>query len=311
MITSLTISNYKSFHPTTSVEIRFNIQQKPVLIYGLNGAGKSAIGEVIHRWDQKDPAVSHCPVAVSGQGPCRALVYNHEFVERVVGGVTGMPGIFTLGELDTEAQKEIDAHVAESQILESRREELTGLIGTTNSAVSELRETALTQVWKAHTAHIRGPLGHLIPGYGNSRQKFFDDLRAVQVTDDEVLDSEDQLKQRWDDAASNEPKKNALTLDNAGLATLENDPVWAESIQVSGESRLSELIARWGNSDWVNQGRAYAHDAECPFCQQSLPGDFHAELAKLLDGDRQTKIDDLTEKTAIYARRAREIEAAV
>ena len=122
----------------------------------------------------------------------------------------------------------------------------------------------------------------------------------MQVTDDEVLDSEDQLKQRWDDAASNEPKKNALTLDTAGLATVENDPVWAESIQVSGESRLSELIARWGNSDWVNQGRAYAHDAECPFCQQALPGDFHAELAKLLDGDRQTKIDDLTDKVATY-----------
>ncbi|RBH91955.1 hypothetical protein BRL93_09275 [Xanthomonas oryzae pv. oryzae] len=58
-------------------------------------------------------------------------------------------------------------------------------------------------------------------------------------------------------------------------------------------SRLAPLIEKWGNSDWVGQGRDIPHGNDCPFCQQKLPEKFAEDLAKLLDGDRQARVDQV------------------
>ena len=301
MIGSISISNYKSFHPTTPVEITFETAtRKPVLIYGINGAGKSAIGEVIHRWGLGDASVAHCRISTVGQGPFRPMVYNHEFVERVIGNVAGMPGIFTLGELDTQSQKEIDTKANESAVLEERRDALKGLTSSVEQSISNLKATALTEVWKAHTANIQGDLGHLMPGYGNSRQKFFDDLQKIVVADDESLDTQERLKQRWDDAAGSEPRKAVLSVHVSGFDVIEEDAVWTEKVAISSESKLALLVEKWGNGDWVSQGRSFAHDSDCPFCQQPLPADFLSELSKLLDGDRQHKIAHIQAQSKAY-----------
>src|SRR5690606_28632545 len=67
---------------------------------------------------------------------------------------------------------------------------------------------------------------------------------------------------------------------------------------------------KWGNSDWVGQGRKFAHDPECPFCQQHLPAGFAEDLALLLDGDRQSKLDRVQSLSDTYAQRVAEIEVA-
>lgn len=311
MITGIKIYNYKSFHPSIPVEISLNADGKPVLIYGLNGAGKSTIGEVIHYWSRGDSSVAHCRVETVGHGPFRVLVYNQEFVSRVVGSVAGMPGIFTLGEFDTDTQKEIEARTAEAESLEVRCEQLVQLIDATTRSISGLEASALAEIWKAHTSHVRGELGHLLSGYGNSRKKFFDDLRRVSVLDDELLDSEEQLVQRWADAISTESEKSIIAVDMSAFIDIERDSVWADPIAVSGESRLAGLIEQWGNSDWVGQGRAHVHGEQCPFCQEPLPADFWSELTKLLDGDRQKSIDHISAQAVKYEQQVDSIKTAV
>lgn len=291
MLKAISISNYKSFHPTNAVKIELDTgTQRPVFFYGLNGAGKSSIGEVIHGWGAKDPAFNHCTVETTGQGTYRPVVYNSDFVDRVIGGVAGMPGIFTLGELDTQSQKKIEEIAPEIATIEARREELKGLITSAENSLTAAKDTALAEVWKAHAAHSGGELQSLIKGYGNSRQGFFDALKAIQVAEDEKLDTIENLKKRLAEASGTEPQKSKLSLSEPGFQTIELDTIWRERIVVSGQSRLAPLIEKWGNSDWVNKGREFAHDPECPFCQQAMPHDLLAELSKLLDGERQAKI---------------------
>lgn len=294
MLKKISISNYKSFHPTEAVEIEFDTStQKPVFFYGLNGAGKSSIGEVIHGWGENSPDFAHCAVETAGQGAYRPVVYNSDFVDRVIGSVAGMPGIFTLGELDTQSQKKIEEITPEIAAIEARCEELKELITSVTNSLVAAKNTALTEVWKAHAAYSGGELQSLIQGYGNNRQKFFDALKAIQVAEDEKLDTIENLKKRLAEASGNEPQKFKLSLNIQGLQAIELDAIWQERIVVSGKSRLAPLIDKWGNSDWVNKGREFAHDPECPFCQQVMPHDLLAEFSKLLDGDRQAKIDHI------------------
>lgn len=294
MLKKISISGYKSFHPTNAVNIEFDTTtQKPVLIYGLNGSGKSSLGEVIHGWGENDPGFNHCTVETAGQGPFRPLVYNSDFVDSVIRDAAGMPGIFTLGELDTQSQKKIDETLPQIAAAEARRDELKDLIESTNTSLTNALEAALTEVWKANTAHSNGELKPLLQGYMGNRQSFFDALKQIEVADDEVLDTIENLKKRLAEASGTEPQKSKIALTTSNFQEIEADAVWQECIAVSGESRLAPLIEKWGNGDWVNKGRAFTHDPECPFCQQTMPHDLLDELSKLLDGDRQIKIDHI------------------
>lgn len=311
MITGLTIHRYKSFHPSVAVPITFeaNTPPKPVFFYGINGAGKSAIGEVIQGLSSKDAAFAHCQLQTSNQAEYRVLVYNQRFVDKVIRTAEGVPGIFTLGVQDAATQAEIEEKEAETEKLETQLRVLADKIQQSIDAGKAVQDIAIAGAWKAHTDHNQAPLRDLMTGYHNDRKKFFEDL-ATHTAADAELDSLDRLKQRLHDANSTESSQPKLALDLSGLASFEADAIWAEPIVVSGASRLAPLIEKWGNTDWVGQGRKFAHDPECPFCQQNLPPGFAEDLVLLLDGDRQAKLDRVQSLVDQYFERAEQIEAA-
>jgi wobble nucleotide-excising tRNase len=148
-------------------------------------------------------------------------------------------------------------------------------------------------------------------GYHKDKNKFCEKLQVTVVSKDEKLDTLEQLNQRWTDTDSSESTKTKLSLDLSGFSTLERDDVWNERIAGSGASRLAALIEHWGNADWVSTGRRYLHSDNCPFCQQRLPKDFTDELAGLLDGDRQKRVDHLTGLVSDYAAHFEELRTAI
>jgi len=85
VITGISIRRHKSFHPTQATQIAFDVATppKPVFLYGINGAGKSAIGEVLHGLSQQDVQFAQCSLTTSHDQPYRILVYNQAFVDRV------------------------------------------------------------------------------------------------------------------------------------------------------------------------------------------------------------------------------------
>ncbi len=313
MIKSISIHNYKSFHPITPTVIPIDTSNdKPVIFFGLNGSGKSAIGEVIDGLGRKDERFAHCSLTPTSGGPFRYLVYNHAFVERTIGEPEGMPGIFTLGEMDTEAQKNIDEVQRQLNELEEKEGALNGQIEAAEQWAANNFETAKERVWEAHTAYAKSePMNGWLRGYHKDKAKFYEKCRCTFVGKDEEIDTLDQLKQRWADADSTEDAKSKIALDTSGFSEVEADHVWAEHIVGSGSSRLAPLIEKLENGDWVGAGRNYAHGKDCPFCQQTLPVDFKDELAKFLDGDRQTRIDHLLGLVDRYARRLDDLREKV
>ncbi|HDS1661867.1 TPA: AAA family ATPase [Stenotrophomonas maltophilia] len=312
VITGLSIYRYKSFHPTVAHPIHFeaNTPPRPVFLYGINGAGKSAIGEVIQGLAGKEAEFSHCALQTSNNADYRILVYNQRFVDKVIRTAEGVPGIFTIGVQDAATQTEIEEKQAETERLEAQSAALDAKIQQTIDAGKAVRDIAITGAWKAHSDYDQGPFRDLMKGFHSDRQKFFEELDTYTVADDVELDNLDRLMQRLADANSTESSQPKISLDLAGLAIVEADAIWGDVIAVSATSRLAPLIEKWGNSDWVGQGRKFAHDPECPFCQQHLPAGFAEDLALLLDGDRQSKLDRVQSLSDTYAQRVAEIEVA-
>ena len=148
MIKTISIHNHKSFHPTTAYPVRFDHTKSATYVYGLNGAGKSAIGEVVDGIARKDPAFAHCTIETTDNAKYRYLVYNHYFVERVIG--EPLKGIFTVGEMDTARQQRI-------MDIKARTHALDGQITAAQERSQELgrqitRELtrAKDEIWKAY-----------------------------------------------------------------------------------------------------------------------------------------------------------------
>ncbi len=241
----------------------------------------------------------------------RVLVYNQRFVDKVIRTAEGVPGIFTIGALDAEAQVEIEGKKAEAEQLEAQLEAVKKKIEQSIEAGKKVHEAAIAAAWKAHSDYNKPPFRDLLNGWHSDRKKFFEELDKYAVADDVELDSLDRLQERQADATSTETAQGKVSVDLSGLAVIESDPIWAERIVVSSASRLAPLIEKWGNSDWVGQGRDILHGDDCPFCQQKLPEKFAEDLAKLLDGDRQARVDQVKLLADRYEATVGQIEVSI
>ncbi|WP_414615711.1 AAA family ATPase [Stenotrophomonas muris] len=305
MIRTISIHRHKSFHPT-NVHLVQIPNKAATYIYGLNGAGKSAIGEVVDGLARNDPEFAHCRIETTDNARYRYMVYNHYYVERLIG--QPIQGIFTVGEVDTIRQQRI-------QDIETRNGELDGLIAGAAASVSAAESNiakefvrAKDDIWKAHEWGKKTALGSLLEGYGRNKEKFFTDLRTHVLPEDGQLDTIERLEKRWADVSGTESERASVSLDTSALSRIENDPIWSEAVEVSIASRLAPLVAELGNADWVARGQAYTHKDQCPFCQQNLPNGFRDELARLLEGERKAKVDRITLLVQNYASQLEALE---
>lgn len=305
MIRTISIHNHKSFHPTTPYPVRFP-SRTATYIYGLNGAGKSAIGEVVDGIARNDARFAHCTIDTTDGAKYRYVVYNHHFVARVIG--EPMKGIFTVGEVDTARQQRIQEADARVQSLDG---EITAAQVRSEDLERQItRELARArdEIWKAYERGKTTLLADLLHGYGNSKDKFFQDLRTYTLLQGGQLDTIQRLEKRWADVSGSENERPPVNLDTSGLESVERDPIWGEAIEVSTTSRLAPLVAELGNAEWVARGRAYLHKDQCPFCQQGLPHDFRDELARLLEGERKAKVDKIALLVQAYEARVQALE---
>lgn len=306
MIKTIWIRKHKSFHPTTAHAIRLDPTKTATYIYGLNGAGKSAIGEVVDGLARNDPDFAHCSLETTDSARYRYLVYNQHYVDRLIG--QPIQGIFTVGEVDTARQnriQEIEARVGE---LSSQVSAAISRIEVAQSNISKELGRAKDEVWKAHEWGKKTALGPLLQGYGRDKEKFFQDLRTHVLPAGGQLDTIDRLEKRWADASGTEGERPSVLLDTSSLERIERDPIWAELVEVSTTSRLAPLVSELGNADWVARGQDYLHTDQCPFCQQGLPHDFRDELTRLMEGERKAKVDKIAALAQAYASQVENLE---
>lgn len=302
MISEISILNHKSFHPTQSTRIFLETEnRKPVFFYGQNGAGKTAIGEVIRGLAVGDPKFTGCKVTTVGEGRFRFHVYNHEFVQSVIGEAEGMPGIFTIGETDVATQKEIERQEQISKDADEATEAARVAIEAIDALLDKALITAQDEVWKAFKAYDTGDFAGYLKGYGRGKPKFFEELRKLEVSPDEELDDIGELIRRLADVSGDEQPKAKHSLSTGSFSLIEAHELWQEVVEVSSDSSLSALIEALKNADWVDKGRSFVQEDQCPFCQQGLPHGFMDELLSLFEGTRQEKIESIASYVTSYA----------
>jgi len=306
MIKTITICNHKSFHPTAPYPVRLDPSKTATYVYGLNGAGKSAIGEAVDGLARNEPAFTRCSIETTDNAKYRYMVFNHYFVARVMG--EPLKGIFTVGETDTARQKKIQEVETQVQALEGEVADAQQRSQALEGQITNELTRARNEIWKAYERGKDTSLTDLLRGYGNSKDKFFQDLRTFALPEEGQLDSLDRLEKRWADVSGTENERSRVSLDTDGLAAIEGDPLWEEAIEVSTTSRLAALVAQLGNADWVARGQQYLHQDQCPFCQRGLPHDFRDELARLLEGERKAKVDKIASLVQAYQAKIQALE---
>ena len=167
MIKTIWIQGHKSFNPATPTPVHMAQNDKPTFIYGLNGAGKSAIAEVVDGISRNDGSFANCRIETTREDRYRYLVYNHHFVDRVV-RESSMRGIFTVGEVDAARQAKIDELEAANTSLADQIADLGSKLKASTKSITDEEEKAKTEVYKAHKFGRGTKLAGLLQGYGNN-----------------------------------------------------------------------------------------------------------------------------------------------
>lgn len=311
MIRTLTLQGIKSFPKNKPVTINFD-NKRVALFFGLNGAGKSAIAEIIDRnGNVKDP-LNGCSIETTGVGPYKYVVYNEEFIERNFRGKSDFPGIFTIGEKDVDALKEEEQKQGELNDKDAEKVAVDEKISSNREMHDKALQAAYAATWSIYTAHGKGHLKSCTEGYGNSKQKLFEKLIATPLVDAEVVASIDEIASKMLDIdQSDGVQKLRVSIDLSGFSEIEAAIRWDVPVVGSKDSSLSELVEKLGNVDWVGQGRTYIHDERCPFCQQKLPHDFLGELSSLVDGIYKKSVEEIERCHERYSVREERLSAQV
>jgi len=315
MIRTINIQGFRSFDPASSTAISFEPNKRVAYFYGLNGAGKSAIGQVIQGCGTGQNPIPNCTLSVYPQDTkYEYLVYNDHFVETNFRNRSDVPGIFTIGDPESSALEAAEGLEHEIATWRGQHDKLAEQEELRQTEAANAHESAIRGVWKSYTALKDGPFKRWLP-YGNSKQRFFDALQAkaklAYEGEPPELDKLEKLLIELGD--NNSMPKPRVTVDLPNFDRIEQDEIWAEPIVGSSDSALSALIKDIANFDWVSQGRSYverSHDL-CPFCQQGLPPAFPQELAKLFDASFERRVDRTRQLASSYASNVASLEQAI
>lgn len=315
MIRKIAIQNFRSFDPSVITAINFAPDKRVAFFYGLNGAGKSAIGQVVQSCASGQERISGCSVTTyPADARYEYLVYNERFIETHFRNRSDVPGIFTIGDPESSALEVAEGLEQELETWRAQRDNLSEQSQVREKEKSAALETALGAAWKTYTVLKDGPFKPWLP-YGHSKQKFFDALQTKASTPYEGdLPSFDELAQSLSELGdSHTAHKPRIEIELPNFGRTEQDEIWTEPIVGSSDSALTALIRDIGNLDWVNQGRSYLDHSQdqCPFCQQSLPHDFPEELAKLFDASFDRRVGRATLLAENYAASVASLDQAI
>ncbi len=263
---------------------RLNDLRRINYIFGANGTGKTTISRVIARSQGHDC----CQLVWQGGIALECMVYNRDFVDRNFNQDGPLQGVFTLGENQVEAEREIarlrPEIVKVTDQISSLNIQLDGSkeqFGK-RKELEDLEPVLREKCWKQkqrHDAFFQAAFS----GVRSSAQNFKAKVLAEQTSNTAELCSLNELKERAQTIFASRIER-ATPLGNLSadeLIAAERNALLQKVIIGNQDVDIAALINRLGNSDWVKQGRQYhVQDPEtCPFCQQPTDDNFSNSLA--------------------------------
>lgn len=294
MLRSLIISDVATYvgEPQRLTDLRqFNY------VYGPNGSGKTTISRVL----ADVAAYDQCELTWENGRALETVVYNRDFVDRVLSEPGDVPGIFTLGEQSAElleaiskAEKELASLTADRDQLRKTLEGGNGDAGK-RGELSALWETFRDAAW-AKKDNLGPACRGAFRGFLDSRERFGEGaLRKSQANPAPIRTRaylEERASKVFGDPPTSLPLIPAWRADACSHLDL---AVLARPIVGKTNAEISALIEHLGNSDWVQAGCGHLNAAagKCPFCQQPVPPMLAASLEAYFDKSYREEIDEV------------------
>lgn len=283
-MSQLEIRGVRSYCKDSSVFI--DLHKKINLIYGQNGSGKSTISGYFY--NPLGTAYKYC--RFNGQEDYRYIVYNSQFIEDSFYNVSEQPGIFTLSQENKDIMEAIKDNDAELKKLKKLLIQKEVDIEEKDEMILKVTENFQDKIWNK-ASHIRkkdGGLGELMAGFlqkNSFYKKINDQIDMEDLSTDEIISDYNILK------SNKNTKYSLLELPNPPFFSEAELELLSISLLPSGNSYLSLLIEKMGNSDWVRAGLTYTYEKKCPFCQEDTIDE------KFKDGIKNIFDDTYNEKT--------------
>lgn len=285
-------------------------------IFGANGTGKTTISRVIAQTEGH----SHCQLTWQGGAPLDVMVYNRDFVDRNFNQDSPLQGVFTLGENQVEAEREIARLQPEiekvAEQIASLNNQLDGEDGQPGKRKEladlepELREKCFTQK-KLHDTYFQ----EAYSGVRNSAEKFKEKVLSERNSNNADLLTLGELKDKARTVFSKGLERISPLADLSAdyLIELASHELLKKAIIGNQDVDISALIERLGNSDWVKQGLKY-HEKDpetCPFCQQPTGEHFSESLTSFFSEAYDNDIQALKTLQGNYQRAVEQLLATV
>lgn len=285
-------------------------------IFGANGTGKTTISRVI----AQAPGHEHCHLLWQGGLPLKVMFYNRDFVDRNFNQDGPLQGVFTLGENQVEAEREIAR-------LQPEIERVNGQISSLNiqldgedgqsgkrKELADIEPALRDKCWRQKQLHD-DYFQTAFSGVRSSAEKFKDKVLAEQATNTAELRSLVELKEKAQTVFSNNIVRASLlgNLVVDDLLVAEGDALLQKVIVGNQDVDIAALINRLGNSDWVKQGLKYREQESeiCPFCQQPTDEHFADSLVSFFSEAYDNDIQALRELKENYQKASEQLVATM
>jgi wobble nucleotide-excising tRNase len=268
---------------TYQSQARLNDLRRINFIFGANGTGKTTISRVI---DQVE-GHNHCFLNWQNAAPLQPMVYNRDFVDNNFNQQNPVQGVFTLGDNQVEAEREIAR-------LQPELEKLTGQINSLTTQLNgedgesgkykelnDLEPVLKENCWKKKQLYDEY-FQDAFSGVRNNAEKFKAKVQTEKASNNANLLTVESLKEKAKTIFAGDIVR-VSSLENLSaelLTTAELHPLLLKPIVGNQDVDIAALIEKLGNSDWIKQGRIYHEQSNgtCPFCQQQTDEQFANSL---------------------------------
>ena len=268
-------------------------------IFGANGTGKTTISRVIEQADGH----THCLLNWKNAAPLQSMVYNHDFIDKNFNQQSSVKGVFTLGDNQVEAEREIARIQPEiekiSGQINSLNSQLSGEDGESGKRkeLSDLEPFFQEKCWKQKQLHDEYFQAAFV-GVRNSAERFKAKVLSEKASNTDNLLTLEALKEKAKTVFSDDITRvpTLTSISAASLITCESHPLLVKPIVGNQDVDIAALIDKLGNSDWVKQGLALLEKSDeiCPFCQQTIDTEFAQSLEAFFSEAYDNDVQQIT-----------------